>query len=218
MAAFNGLAQLQIQSTLSDGQAVNNTVHLANTGLGAPPDVTKLTDLATQWWTYFSATYLALSPTTMTVQQILTKQVIDPASGGIPLEAAHPVGTAGTRGTGARQGPNSLCGVIAFKTPNASRRFRGHNFAPPIVDVASLSGNQLDPAGAYKTALDAYIVKLQTGCLPAVTWTGAELSSWHLCIYSHAAAVLSEPSVAATALVVRRDKVSFLRSRERGGS
>ena len=106
----------------------------------------------------------------------------------------------------------------SMKTPNASRRFRGHNFLPPIVDVASLSGNVLDPSAAYATAAAAYVAKLQTGCQPSVTWTGTDLSAWSLCIYSHAAAVLSSPSVAAVQLVTLKSKVSFLRSRERGGS
>ena len=218
MTAFNGLAQIQIQSLMDDGQAVSNSVHINDVGAGTPPDVPTLLQLATDWWTYFSATYLALAPTTMTVEQVVARQVSDPAAPVIVLEATHPVGTAGSRGTGARQGPQSLCGIASMKTPNASRRFRGHNFLPPIVDVASLSGNVLDPSAAYATAAAAYVAKLQTGCQPSVTWTGTDLSAWSLCIYSHAAAVLSSPSVAAVQLVTLKSKVSFLRSRERGGS
>lgn len=215
---FAGIAQVQIQSHMADGQAVVNSVHITDPGLGVAPDLPTLTALATEWWTYFSTTYTALAPTTMTIDQIVTRQVEDPTSPGVILEAAHPVGTAGSRGTGARQGPQSLCGVASFKTPVASRRFRGHNFLPPILDVASLSGNSLDGSAAYQTAAAAYVARLQTGCAPTVTWTGTNLSAWRLSIYSRTAASLGLPQNADVQLVTLKSKVSFLRSRERGGS
>jgi hypothetical protein len=218
VTAFNGLAQLQIQSHMADGQAVLNTVHINDVGAGSPPDVTALTNLATDFWSWISGTYLALAPTTMTVDQVIARQVSDPTSPVIVLEAAHPVGAAGTRGTGARQGPQSLCGIASIKTPNASRRFRGHLFLPPIVDVASLDNNNIAASSAYQTAAAAFVAKLQAGCAPTPSWTGSALAAWTLCIYSLAAAKLTQPSVAAAQLVTLKSKVSFLRSRERGGS
>jgi hypothetical protein len=107
---------------------------------------------------------------------------------------------------------------VSLKTPVASRRFRGHNFLPPIMDVASLSGNNLDTSAAYWTAAAAYVAKLQTGCAPTVTWTGTNLSAWRLSIYSKKAASLSLPQNADVQLCQLKNKVSFLRSRERGGS
>lgn len=218
MSAFNGLAQLQIQGHMADGQAVLNTLHINDVGAGTPPDVTALTNLASDFWAWISGTYLALASTTLTVDQVVARQVSDPTAPVIVLEASHPVGTAGSRGTGARQGPQSLCGIASIKTPNASRRFRGHQFLPPIVDVASLSGNNLDGSGAYATAAAAYVAKLQAGCAPSPTWTGSTLAAWTLCIYSLAAAKLTQPSVAEAQLVTLKSKVSFLRSRERGGT
>jgi hypothetical protein len=218
VTAFNGLAQIQIQSHMADGQAVLNTLHINDAGAGSPPDVPTLTALAHEFWTWISGTYLALCTTTCTVDQVVARQVSDPTAPVIVLEAAYPVGTAGSRGTGARQGPTSLCGIASIKTPNASRRFRGHQFLPPIEDVASLSGNNLDGSAAYYTAAAAYIAKLQAGCAPSPTWTGTNLASWTLCIYSLAGAKLSQPSVATAQLVTLKSKVSFLRSRERGGS
>lgn len=215
---FPGIAQVQIQSHMTDGQAVVNSLHITDPGMGTAPDLPTITALATEWWTYFSATYLALSPTSMTVDQVVVRQVEDPTAPGVILEAAHPVAAAGTRGLGARQGPQSLCGVVSLKTPVASRRFRGHNFLPPIEDVASLSGNNLDGSGAYWTAAQAYVAKLQTGCAPSVTWTGSNLSSWRLSIYSRRAASLSLPQNADVQSASLKLKVSFLRSRERGGS
>ena len=181
---FPGICAIQIQSHAVDGQAIINTVHITDPGLGTAPDLTTLGDLATQFWTWIASTYTALCTTDVTIDQTVAKQVEDPTAPGVILEAAHPIGVAGTRGLGARQGPRSLCGVASFKTPVASRRFRGHNFLPPVMDVASLSGNNLDATGAYWTAAQAYVAKLQAGCAPAVTWTGAQLSAWRLAIYS----------------------------------
>jgi hypothetical protein len=216
--AHDGLAQLQIQSHMDDGQAVLNTLAICDPSSGSPPDVPTLLGLATEFWTWIASTYTALAPTTMTIDQVLARQVDDPASPGLILEAAHPVGVVGTRGTGARQGPTSLCGVASIKTPTASRRFRGHNFLPPIIDVASLSGNNLDGSAAYATAATAYIAKLQAGCVTTLTWTGTHLSAWSLAIYSLKSDQLAGPPYAQATLVTLKSKVAFLRSRERGGS
>lgn len=216
--AHNGLAQLQIQSHAADGQAVVNSLHVCNPAAGSPPDVPTLLGLATEFWAWISATYTALCCTDVTIDQIVARQVNDPATPGLILEAAYTVGTAGTRGTGARQGPRSLCGIASIKTPTASRRFRGHNFLPPITDVASLSGNNLDPSGTYHTAAAAYVAKLQAGCEPSPTWTGTHLASYSLAIYSLTSDRVAGPPYAQVSLVTLQTKVSFLRSRERGGS
>lgn len=200
------------------GQAVSNTFHIADPGAGSPPGFTDLLALADEVNTWLGTEYRQLMSDQCTHDAVIARQVSDPLNPVIVLEATKTVGVAGTRSSTGNHIPEAICAVIAEKTPNASRRFRGHMFAPPAVNQAAVNGDNLATTDAYWTALAAYIAKLQAGCQPTVTWTGTHLASYELSIYSKKAASLGQPNVAAVSLVTPRLKAAWLRSRERGGS
>jgi hypothetical protein len=218
MAALPGLAALNILGHQATGQTISNTVHVFDIGLNNPPDVPTLQGLADEFWTWIAATYLATVHSSSTVDQVTSKQVMDPLIKQSPLEAAHIVNLPGTHAPAGTQAPNSLCGVLAIKTQLASRRGRGHLFLPPAVASTAFSGDILNQADPYYTNCVAFATRLQAGCGPSQTWTGSHLSQWQLCIYSRAAALLAQPSVAQATACVVKPKAYWLRSRSHGGT
>lgn len=213
-----GVASIQFLGHLSNAQATSNTIHIANPSAGAPPDFPELQNLADQLYTFLGAAYNNLGTTAWTFDSIIARSVPNPLDPGIPLEAAHQVGTAGTRGTGARQAPDALCGLVFMQTAAASRKFRGHIFAPPGTDSGAFAGNVLDTGNTYWTNLSAWRDKLRAGYATSRTWTGSSLSNYNLVCFSKKAALESLPYVTNVTFVGVRNKASFLRSRERGGT
>lgn len=218
MATFNGQIAVQFLGHTASGQTTSNSFHIANAAAGSPPDLTELQNVGAQLLTQFSATYRALGVTTWTWDSIITKQVVDPLNPVVYLEAVTNVALAGTRTIAGHAVPEALCGVVSLKTPNASRRFRGHMFAPPAFNDATLSGNLLDSGNAYWTNLGLFAAELFKGTPLGSGWTGAQLSHYELVIYSKTAALAAQPSVANVSGVTVKTKASFLRSRERGGT
>lgn len=217
MAILNGIAKVSMVSHLGSGQTIVNTVHIAKAGLGTPPTITQLSDLAAQWSTYFAPTYEALLTTQDTFDRIQVSQVPDPAAPTAPLEAVQLVNAGGGRTPGGAQVPDSLCAVLSLKTTIASRRFRGHLFMPPVINNASVaSGNNVGTSGAYYTALSNFAARLATGGTLAPTWTGAELSTWVLVVYSRVAAAAALAYDTPVFAVTISPKFHWLRSRERG--
>lgn len=209
---------VQLQATLASGQAVRNTVHLSHAAAGTAPDYTELLQLATDFAAYFGTTYEGILATTDTFVQVLAKQVNDPTSPAVLIEAAYPVNAAGTRALSGSASPDEACAVLSLKTPNASRRFRGHLFVPPAKKSGDLNSEHWDAASGYHTAIEAFRVKLQTGCGPTPTWTGTSLHNYTLSIFSKVAAAAGLASVASVQTVTCDYRVHWLRSRGRGTS
>jgi hypothetical protein len=216
VAAFPGLAQIQLQSTLASGQAVRNTFAISHAAAGTAPDYTELLQLATDIAGYLGTTYEGVLTPGDTFVQVVARQVNDPTSPAVLLEAAFPVGTAGTRTISGNASPDEACAVLSLKTPNASRRFRGHLFVPPCKHAADLNGEHWDAASAYHTAVEAFRTKLDDGCGPTPTWTGTSLHNYTLSIFSKVAATAAQPSVASVQTVTTDYRVHWLRSRGRG--
>jgi hypothetical protein len=216
MAAFNGLIKATFLSQLASGQSVSNSFHLAQPAGGSPPDVAELTGVATDLQTYFSTTYRNILMNVDTWQKITCYQVSDPLAPIVIEEASVFPNLAGTGSAGSRSTPDSVAGVMSFKTPNASRRYRGHLILPgPWVNTALLN-DKIDQTNNWWTNAIALVAKFATGLAPTPTWTGTHLSHYELAIYSNAAALASAPSVSAVSAVVLDPYVHWLRSRERG--
>lgn len=217
MALFNGLARVNFSSTLASGQQVSNTFYVGKASLGSPPDLTTLTNLGTDLATWFSTTYRAILDTSAKFDTITVAQVSDPTAPAIGLEVQDAVALAGTRTPAGSVGPQSLCGVIQLKTPNASRRFRGHLFAPPSMNGGDVgSGDKINLASGYGLQLSNLAAKFAAGAGTSPTWTGTTLSTWTLSIYSKRAASLGLASVAICSTAVADGRWHWLRSRERG--
>lgn len=213
---FNGVASLQLQSHIASGQAVRNTVHVWDSGLGAPPTYAQLLALATDFWAYVGTTYKACLATTGTVDQVIAKTVADPTDPGVNIEAAYTVNAAGTLALSNEVAPSEACAILSLKTQNASRRFRGHLFMPPAQMARQLQGEVWDTSGSYYTAVAAFAAKLDDGCGPSPSWTGSTLSGYELQIYSNKAASLSLASLSPCTTIAAPSRVHWLRSRGRG--
>jgi hypothetical protein len=217
MAIFGDIAEIQCLAHTDLGQTISNTYHVSRPS-GSAPDLATLQGLADDWVTYFSATYRATLATQFVWDSIIARQVVDPTSVDIRLEATHITNLAGTRGSVTHGVPASICALVSMKSPIASRRARAHVFMAPAYNAADLNGDNFLGAASYLTNIDAYVAKLATGCSPVPTWTGSTLSGWYLAQYSRAAALQSLAHAYACTAVVRSAKVRWLRSRERGTS
>lgn len=215
-----GLARVTFLSQYENLQAVSNTFHIYDAALGHEPSLADCTQLGTDLLAWFSTTYRALLKTTSTWLSITVSQVPTAIAGTIPLAAATVVNLAGTGGAlGANHGPDSITGIMQFKTPATSRRFRGHIFLPGPRDPAQAQTNLWDPAGTYTTACTALAAKFAAGNLGSVTWTGTTLPSYVMAIYSKAADKAGSSSVVAQCTGTHFDtRVHWLRSRERGAT
>lgn len=218
MAALDGLARITMLGHSASNQVSSNTVHISNDGAGAPPDFNELADLAEQWADQFDTTYRGMGHTTWTWDQVVAKQVIPPGDTTVALEAAFAVAAAGTRTGASPYLPEAICGCLALKTPNASRRFRGHILLPPALVQTSVSGNNFNPSEPYWTAMGALGTELAKGTPGGSGWTGSALANYNLVVYSSTAQGLSLPSVANVQTLVPRAKVSWLRRREQGAT
>lgn len=219
MSLFNGLAKVQIHSQLASGQACLNTLYLSRVGSGSPPSLTDLTNLITDLDTWLGTQYRAVLTTADTLVEYRAYQVADPTNPSPPLETVLPKNVVGTRTVSSDPSPQSLCTIISLKTPNASRRFRGHMFLPPAKDASALLNDGYKGSQAYWVAVSALNVKYQAGCGVSPTWTGSTLSSWTLSVYSNTAALQSAPSVAiCSTTAINSARANWLRSRERGTS
>jgi hypothetical protein len=213
-----GLIAVQFLGHRVTNQATSNTIHVAKPTSADPPDFTELQAIADQLYTWCGTQYNNLGDTGWTFDSIIARSVPNPVDPGIALEASHAVGTTGTRTPGSTTVPEGLCGLIFFQTPNVSRRFRGHIFAPPAIAGAAINGNNLQASDTYWTNLTAFRDKLRAGYATSRTWTGSSLSNYNLVLYSKVAAQQSTPPVANVQFVGVRSKASFLRSRERGAT
>jgi len=215
-----GLAQFQLLSVLDSGQHVVNTFHVVKPAQSTPPDLGQLGALAFEFNQWIGQTYLNLCSNRSTFTSITTQQVRDPKviPTDVVLEYEFSIGARGTRPDGSGTvSAQEICGLIQYKTPNASRRFRGHNFLPPCLDDKAYSSESLLPASTYGVATTAWVAKLAAGVIDAQTrWTGGELSGWSLCCYSRAAAVQDLPYVANVSKVLASTRLRWLRSRARG--
>jgi hypothetical protein len=218
MALLNGLVTVNFLSHLSDAQAVSNTFHLSNQGAGSPPDEAHLEALASQLHDQFAVTYRALHVVSSVWDTITCTQVSDGLANDVLLQATFAVAQQGTRTESGTYVPNGLCGVASLKTPNASRRFRGHLMLPPCRTAGSVDGNALNPTNAYYTAAAAFAAEMAKGSPTGAGWTGSELGDYFLAIFSKTAALNGDPAVANVQTVIIRPKASFLRRRERGSS
>jgi len=219
---INGLALIRIHSTLDNGQAVINGLHVVNESEGSPPDLGKLQGIADDFATLAVTPYKAMLVTSATMDQITVTQVPDPkvTPAEVVLGASHPVGGGGTRTAGiGTPGPREACALISLKTAAASRRFRGHNFVPPAQDSAPMFGEVWTGSVPYTTAINGWVTFLRTGAGPAgPTWTGSTLSSYQLACYSRIAELQSVQSVALVMTVTTDLRIRWLRSRMRGTS
>jgi hypothetical protein len=218
MAVIDGLIKVNFLSHLSDAQVVSNTFHIVNPGAGAPPDETELLNVATEAAAQFATSYKSLHVVSSFWDVVVCKQVSDGLAADVLLEATYAVAAAGTRTETGSYIPNGICGVASIKTPNASRRFRGHLMLPPCRTAGSVDGNVLNSSNAYTTAANAFIADLNDGTVGGGGWSGASLGDYNLCIFSRTAALASDPPVANAQTVILRPKASFLRRRERGAT
>lgn len=218
MAARNGLAVVRLVSQLATGQAIVNSFHISKPALGSPPTYDQLFQLATDIQAYLSPTYRPLLLTDSTFQKVEVEQVIDPNAPAVPLKAVYNLNAAGTRTTSNPRTPQSLCAVLSFGTPNASRRFRGHLFLPPALDNGQVNGDSFTSGGTYIVNCNGFAAAIGGGRAPSPTWTGTELASWFLALYSRKADQLALAPVANVQSVNVRLQAHWLRSRERGSS
>lgn len=218
MTALAGLIRLNFSGHLNSLQQTSNTIHISDDGAGSAPDFTELLAVATQAAAQFSTSYRSVAVTSWTFDTITAKQVVPPGDTTVPLEATYSVNLAGTRTVSGDDLPESLCACLAFKTPNASRRFRGHVLLPPAMDSSAFAGNNLDTGSTYWTNCEAFATELAKGTPGGAGWTGSALSAYQLVIYSATAQGLSLPSVANVQTLVLRQKASWLRRREQGAT
>lgn len=218
MPALDGLARINFSGHSASLQQTSNTFHVSNDGAGSAPDFAELLQLATDLKAQFDTTYKAVGVTTWTWDTITAKQVVPPGDSTVPLEATVAVNEAGTRAVTSPNCPEGLCACLAFKTPNASRRFRGHLLLPPAFNGAAFVGNNLDSSNAYWTNAQAFATELAKGTPGGAGWTGSALANYGLVIYSAMAQSLSLPSVANVQTLVLRPRGSFLRRREQGAT
>ena len=217
---LDGLAQVQFQSQAANFQEISNSWYLTKRSAGSPPDLATLNALAIDLVAYLKTTYLGMLMNSSTLQWVRVRQVKDPSvpGGDTIQEAAAFVGLPGVRTPGTAIGiPQEACTVIQFQSPFASRRFRGHNFMPPIALATELAGENVDSSKPYYVAVQAYVTQLGHGIDGAPTrWTGTELPGYSLACYSHRAQVLSLPSVAEVTNIGAPLRVHWLRSRNKG--
>jgi len=218
MALFNGLARIQLLSSLVTGQGVSNTFYLSKSGAGSPPSLTNLNDLSTQLYTWLGTQYRALLGTNAQFNSISAEQVSDPLSPVTVLKYVNTLNVAGSRTPASPAAPQSATAVMSLQTPNASRRFRGHLFMPPFLDPSNMSGDSWNTGSGNWTSLSSFNSKMNAGCGTSPTWTGAELSGWTLSIYSRTAAMAGDPSVAICSATICSPRIHWLRSRERGST
>jgi len=221
MALLPGIVQIVQQGHMASGQSVINSFYIQRGSLSSVPDLPTMQTLVDDLETYLGPQYRAVGTTSYTHDAWLARNVDGLPPKTAPGEVSHPVNLPGTRAVTGGNAPESLCGVLSFKTVFASRRARGHNFMHPIINTAELAGNNLDTTKAYYTAMGTYAARLDDGCSnPTPTWTGAELHNWSLVIFSRTTLAASAGAQSAYAMrsIVPKAHVSFLRSRERGGS
>lgn len=218
MSLLPGLASVQLLSTANNGQTVSNTFHVTNLSAGSAPDFAELLLLATQMAAQISTTYRAVLTTDATFNSVICRNIVDPTTTDVYQEATFAVNAAGTRATTGSHIPTSVCAVLALKTPNASRRFRGHLFLPPANNASAVTGDGLDQTNAYWTNSLAFAAELAKGTPGGSGWTGSSLSHYSLVIWSKKAAESSLPSVANVQTLVLRPTARWLRSREHGAT
>lgn len=216
MALLNGMARVNLLSQMASGQSVSNTFYVSDSGAGAPPDVAELAALAADIETWFSTTYRNIMLTVDTWQKVTCYQVADPAAPVLIEEASVYPNLAGTHGAGPRTNPDSVSGILSLKTPNASRRYRGHMFLIGPSFTGDMNGDKWDPASGWQTNAIALAAKFAAGIAPAPTWTGSHLSNYELVVFSKAAGIAGDPPVANVSACVIDPYVHWLRSRERG--
>jgi hypothetical protein len=218
MALENGMVRVNFLSKLVSGQAISNTFYLHDDGAGAPPAFDDMVTLGEDIGDWFGDAYKGLLQEDDTFQSITVYQVADPTAPEPVLEATNHVNLAGTLGPGPRGTPDSISGLISFKTPNASRRYRGHLFIPGTPDPTDLNGDIFVPTGDYADARTALQGNFQAGIITAITWTGDKLPDYNLVIFSKTAALAAAASTANVSAVINDNRVHWLRSRERGAS
>jgi hypothetical protein len=213
-----GLARVAIKSTVQGGQAVNNTFYISD-GSANIPDLSKLTNLATDLDAFFTTTYRVLLTTNGILQNYTVSQVSDPLDPSPYVQYVKNIALAGTRTEPSSHAPNQLCAVASLKTALVGRRYRGHLFLPPSLDQASISGTGFS-SGNYLTAVNNFVAKLVNGtAAPTPTWTGSTLSGWTLAVFSRTAAAAGQnPVFAYCTAVVQNGSIHWLRSRARGTS
>lgn len=216
MALYNGLARVNFLSQLASGQSVSNTFYVSNAAAGTPPDVTELAGLAADLNTWFTSTYKTTLMTVDTFQKITCYQVTDPTAPVLIEEASVFPNIAGTLTGASRTNPDSVTGVLSFKTPNASRRYRGHIFLSGPNANTDLNGDKIATGSSWWTNAGNLAAKFAAGEMPTPTWTGTHLSHYALVIFSKAAALAAAPSVANVSACIVDPYVHWLRSRERG--
>lgn len=216
MALLNGMVRVNFLSQMASGQSVSNTFYLSNGSAGAPPDVPELTGLATDLQTWFQTTYLNIMLSVDTWQKITCYQVADPAAPVLIEEASVFPNLAGTHGAGPRTTPDSVSGILSLKTPNASRRYRGHIFLIGPSNNGDLSGDKWLPASGWLTNAVALAAKFAAGIAPSPSWTGTHLSHYDLVVFSKAAGIAGDPPVANVSACIVDPYTHWLRSRERG--
>lgn len=217
MAPLDGLASVQLLSSLPNGQQVANTFHILDQGAGDPPSPADLADLAAQIDTYFTTVYRDILTTACTFNAIKVSQVPDPT---IPHDAYAdyilPKNLAGLRTVSDEAAPNQACICVSLKTNSGQRSYRGHLLMPPSLHARDMAGQTYSHASAYYTACAAFAALLQTGCFGSHTWTGSKLSSYYLYIYSKTLQSRAQPALTGVITVVTNDAVHWLRSRARG--
>jgi hypothetical protein len=218
MALENGLVRVNFLSRLNSGQAVSNTFYMHDDGAGSPPAFDDMVTLGSDLNDWFGAAYLDMLQEDDLFQSITVYQVADPTAPEAVLEATFHANDAGTSGAGPRGTPDSIAGVISFKTPNASRRYRGHIFIPGPDDPTQLNGDVYVPGGDYLERASILKGNFAAGIIGAITWTGDKLPDYNLVIFSKTAALAAAPAVANVSACVSDNRVHWLRSRERGAS
>jgi hypothetical protein len=217
MALLEDCARLQIQAHFASGQVLRNSIHIVKDGAGVP-DTAELLSLATAFGDLVKTTYKALLNTTDTLDGILATQMREAADHTTPLgQSLYSLALAGTR-SGSRQTATEMTLCAKLKSTLTGRRYRGHNFLPgPVVVATELDGENVPTGVTAYTNSKAYLDVLKTGFDGAGSpWSGA-LSGWTVAIYSAAADLAGDtPIFAAVSSYELPNRLHWLRSRGRG--
>lgn len=127
-----------IMATHSDGTLIQPSVHyqtdVADIGSEPNPD-----DVARRCWEHFATSFLLVTPTTVTVHElVVTEQVVKPNIG---VVGAFTVEQSGTSTAGTNHLPHELVPLVNLHTQTHSRSARGWLFLASPSDVAWLNAN-----------------------------------------------------------------------------
>jgi len=217
---LNGLIRVNLIGTALSNQQVANTFYVGELSSNSAPSYDKLQGVAEDLYTWLGTQYRATIHDATTFNRIECHQVADPTvvPPELTLKYVKTVDLPGTRAqSGSTITAQQECALLAFATGIASRKFRGHNFLPPALDIAALNGANWSSTSTYWLSCVQYKARIEAGIEGASSrWTGPELGNWVLVQYSRKARLDGQAWVQTTQAVTLSPEIRWLRSRSKG--